>query len=187
VSVPRLLFIGLVFFLSLLLGCSRSLYEELTRFKKAATPADAELQRCLDDYAGRRLLVGEGYGYRLPFSSEETRRLLERVRRATEELRVVEAPGAAAAFAEEKLAAAGEIRRAFELLSSLTLDWEARLPAGPPGPQEPEPAELSHEELERWRADWARVNEAFASAGESFQNAALSLGAAILQAHGEGR
>lgn len=182
--MPRMI-IGALLTAVILGGCGRSAYEELTRYKNEATPADAELQACLDTYTGRRLHIGEGYGYRLPFDSEETRELALRVESAMEELRGVETPEVARSFAEDKIAAAEGIRGAFELLDEVTREWEDRLPTGLPEEGDTEPAQLSRGDVEKWRSDMARVDGAFESADRAFDDAALALGAAILAAHDE--
>jgi hypothetical protein len=187
-------------------GCARSVYDELARYKNEATPADAELQACLDAYSGRLIRIGEGYGDRLPFDSEETGELLRRAARAEEELEGVEAPESARPHAEDKIAAAEDIRAAFELLDGVTREWENRLPTGPlpgadtgttctstcptcrlPGPPvgDVEVVELAPGDAERWRDDMARVDRAFEVAERAFDDAALALGAAILRAHDE--
>ncbi|OGD72344.1 MAG: hypothetical protein A2Y64_00550 [Candidatus Coatesbacteria bacterium RBG_13_66_14] len=174
-------------------GCGRSVYDELTRYKNEATPADAELQACLDAYTGRRLHLGEGYGYRLPFDSVETRELLRRAEKAEEELKGIGAPEPSEAsyapgktarlLAEEKIAAAEDIRGAFELLDEVTREWEDRLPTGPPPEGDTETVELAPGDVEAWRDDMARVDGVFESAERNFDDAALALGAAILAAH----
>jgi hypothetical protein len=175
--MPRII-IGALVAAVILGGCGRSAYDELTRYKNEATPADAELQACLDAYDGRRLHVGEGYGHRLPFDSVETRELVLRAQSATEELRGVETPEAARLLAEDKIAAAEGICGAFKLLDEVTRGWEGRLPTGLP-------AEGDTETAEKWRGDMARVDGTFESADRAFDDAALALGAAILAAHDE--
>ncbi len=182
--MPRII-IGALLATVILGGCGRSAYDELTRYKNAATPADAELQACLDTYNGRCIHVGEGYGHRLPFDSVETRELLLRVQSATEELRGVETPEVARSFAEDKIAAAEEICGAFELLDEVTRGWEDRLSTGLPAEGETEPAQLSSEDAVKWRGDMARVDASFESADRTFDDAALALGAAIIAAHDE--
>ena len=182
--MPRTL-IGTLVAAVILGGCGRSAYDELTRYKNEATPADAELQACLDAYTGRRLRIGEGYGYRLPFDSEETRELLRRAENATEELGRVETPETARRLAEGKIAAAEGIRGAFELLNEVTREWEGRLPTGLPAEGDTETVELAAGDVETWRNDMARVDGAFGSAERAFDAAALALGADILAAHDE--
>jgi len=182
--MPRII-IGTLVAAVILGGCGRSAYEELTRYKNEATPADAELQACLDTYNGRRLHVGEGYGYRLPFDSVETRELALRVESATEELRGVETPEVARSFAEDKIAAAEGIRGAFELLDEVTREWEGLLPTGLPSEGDTQTVDLARGDVEKWRSDMARVDMAFESADRAFDDAALALGAAILAAHDE--
>jgi len=166
-------------------GCARSVYDELTRYKNDATPADAELQACLDAYSGRRLRTGEGYGYRLPFDSEETHELLRRAEKATEELEGLETPDTARLHAEDKIAAAAGIRGAFELLHEVTRKWEGRLPTGPPPEGDTGTVELAPGDIDELRTDMAGVDGAFESAERDFDDAALALGAAILAAHDE--
>jgi len=182
--MPRII-IGTLAAAVILGGCTRSVYDELARYKNEATPADAELQSCLDAYTGRQLRIGEGYGYRLPFDSKQTTELLLRASRAVEELEGVEAPESARRHAEEKIAAAEAIRGAFELLDEVTREWEARLPTGPPPEGETEPEELPTADIETWHDGMTRVDEAFESASRAFDDAALALGAAILVAHDE--
>jgi hypothetical protein len=182
--MPRII-IGTLVAAVILGGCGRSAYDELTRYKNEATPADAELQACLDAYDGRRLHVGEGYGHRLPFDSVETRELVLRAQSATEELRGVETPEAARLLAEDKIAAAEGICGAFKLLDEVTRGWEGRLPTGLPAEGDTETAELSRGDFEKWRGDMARVDATFESADRAFDDAALALGAAILAAHDE--
>jgi len=182
--MPRLI-IGTLAAAVILGGCARSVYDELARYKNEATPADTELQACLDAYTGRQLRIGEGYGYRLPFDSVETRELSLRATRATEELKGVETPETARRHAEEKIAAAEAIRGAFELLDEVTREWEGRLPTGPPPEGEMEPAELPTTDIETWHDSMALVDEAFESAERAFDDAALALGASILAAHDE--
>ncbi len=168
-----------------LYGCAESTYDQLAQYKNEATPADALLQECLDTYAGRRIRIGEGYGYRLPFESGEVQRLLKRVREATEELRGIEPPDAALDLARDKIAAAESVCDAFEALDDVTRGWEEILPTGVPSPDDTDLGELSPEEVERWRADMARVNRTFERAEAALNDAALALGAAILRTHDE--
>jgi hypothetical protein len=171
--------------LALACGCARSAYDQLARYKNEATQSDAELQECLDAYAGRTIHLGEGYGHRLPFSPEEAGRLLKRARNAAEELGGIEPPEAARDFARLKLDAAGLICEAFEALAGVTNEWEDRLPAGIPQADEVEIVELSPGEMERWLGEMARVDGAFGRAEAAFDDAALALAAAILRAHDE--
>jgi hypothetical protein len=182
--MPRTV-IGALLAVVILGGCGRSAYDELTRYKNEATPADAELQACLDTYTGRQLHVGEGYGYRLPFDSVETHELVRRAQSATEELKGLETPEAARPFAEDKIAAAEGIRGAFELLDEVTRGWEGRLPTGLPAEGDPELPPLEREDIVKWRGDMARTDGAFEAAERAFDDAALALGAAILAAHDE--
>ncbi|MCX7021565.1 MAG: hypothetical protein NTW26_04685, partial [bacterium] len=157
--MPRTIVVTLVAAV-ILGGCARSDYDELTRYKNEATPADAKLQACLDTYYGRQIHIGEGYGYRLPFDSGETRELLRRAENATEELTGVEAPETARRHAEEKIAAAEDIRGAFELLDEVTREWENRLPTGPPPEGDTKTVVLAPVDVKKWRNDMARVEEA---------------------------
>lgn len=173
------LVVGLVF----LHGCAESTYDQLAQYQNEAASADTLLQECLDTYAGRKIRIGEGYGYRLPFDSGETRRLLKRVGEATGELRGIEPPEAALDFAPDKIAAAESVCDAFEALDDVTKVWEEILPAGVPPEDDTDPVKLTPEEVERWRADMVGVDRTFERAEAALNNAALALGAAILRAH----